>query len=967
MKHRLSLLILMVATFAMTASAYTYYSNVEIGNFKYSQLALASSSSEENIAYLKGLSSTASTSLTTLDIPGYVTYNGNRYRVTQINQQAFENNTKITTVNFGYGVENINGYVFNGCTSLKYVNLPSSVKEIGQFVFQNCTSLLVVAFAGEKAPKIYDYTFNLSSTTKRASTATYRGMNALKADANWLAAFGASNILRNYGYMVSDFKVYNSTNGCWQYYTIKNGVPYNGNSSNPAVRSSCVLVGATFTDGSNNKISLPQSVSNSDNNAPGGYKFYGVADSAFMNNTAIKEVVNNNTMAYKIGVRSFYGCSSLTGADVPVDTIGDYAFYNCSNLATVNFATSLSNLVYLGSYAFGACGFTGTVTIPATTKLISYAPFYSCPSLQKIAVDANNTNYCSYKDALYNKAKTMLYQIPCQWQYGKNGDDIDNNITDFPETLQRVLQYAASGTNIKYLYLPYNVKYIDKYAFQNCKYLFIVHLPSSVTTVEDYAFKGCDGIRVVYLNKSTPPNHVYFDYDLMWDWHLIDLYVPYDGEVAYQNSSSLSTSWWRFNIKIGTYDHTNCYDIATGGVRYTVTSEEGYSHNGFTGDGTLKVVGIASGTRTIPPTLNYGGRTYVPYIIGEYAAFSEEGSYTINQAQSISIIQEGAFAGKKLTNFPFINLERIRKYAFAQNEMNFDLDLTNFQYLVDIGYGAFEGSGITKFVSPISTSVDIGGYAFNDCQNLHEMFLYDATTGTNFIGNNASDFKCWINYRKLKGYLASGQYSTSVIRPYLRLDSEWQSFSCYKPINFQGTGVEAYTATAYDKNQKKATLSNVAKLEEKNGAVVHGNVGSYYRLNYATGSNLTTSQYLKAVNSSGYEYFSTNKSYYEINATKPQFDKITEAPFFDAGSSYLELNTSDTGGATTIYTNLSGTVVVPGDVNGDGSVNVTDVTALVNMILGVIPKDTARGDIDGNGTVNVSDVTALVNIILGIN
>jgi hypothetical protein len=37
------------------------------------------------------------------------------------------------------------------------------------------------------------------------------------------------------------------------------------------------------------------------------------------------------------------------------------------------------------------------------------------------------------------------------------------------------------------------------------------------------------------------------------------------------------------------------------------------------------------------------------------------------------------------------------------------------------------------------------------------------------------------------------------------------------------------------------------------------------------------------------------------------------------------------------------------------------------MILGVIPKDIARGDIDGNGTVNVSDVTALVNIILGIN
>ena len=55
---------------------------------------------------------------------------------------------------------------------------------------------------------------------------------------------------------------------------------------------------------------------------------------------------------------------------------------------------------------------------------------------------------------------------------------------------------------------------------------------------------------------------------------------------------------------------------------------------------------------------------------------------------------------------------------------------------------------------------------------------------------------------------------------------------------------------------------------------------------------------------------------------------------------------------------------IHGDVNGDGAVNVSDVTTLVNMILGVIPKNEERADVDGNGTVNVSDVTALVNIIL---
>ena len=55
---------------------------------------------------------------------------------------------------------------------------------------------------------------------------------------------------------------------------------------------------------------------------------------------------------------------------------------------------------------------------------------------------------------------------------------------------------------------------------------------------------------------------------------------------------------------------------------------------------------------------------------------------------------------------------------------------------------------------------------------------------------------------------------------------------------------------------------------------------------------------------------------------------------------------------------------VVGDVNRDGKVNISDVTALVNIILGrkaSIPE----ADVNNDGTVNISDVTALVNIILG--
>ena len=55
-----------------------------------------------------------------------------------------------------------------------------------------------------------------------------------------------------------------------------------------------------------------------------------------------------------------------------------------------------------------------------------------------------------------------------------------------------------------------------------------------------------------------------------------------------------------------------------------------------------------------------------------------------------------------------------------------------------------------------------------------------------------------------------------------------------------------------------------------------------------------------------------------------------------------------------------------GDVNDDGKVNASDVTALINQILGIEPMDSDLGDVNGDGRVNVSDVAALINIILGI-
>ena len=61
-----------------------------------------------------------------------------------------------------------------------------------------------------------------------------------------------------------------------------------------------------------------------------------------------------------------------------------------------------------------------------------------------------------------------------------------------------------------------------------------------------------------------------------------------------------------------------------------------------------------------------------------------------------------------------------------------------------------------------------------------------------------------------------------------------------------------------------------------------------------------------------------------------------------------------------------GASYIPGDANGDGNVNVTDIVEIVNDILGHPSDkfDPIAADVNGDGKVNVTDIVMVVNIIL---
>ena len=60
--------------------------------------------------------------------------------------------------------------------------------------------------------------------------------------------------------------------------------------------------------------------------------------------------------------------------------------------------------------------------------------------------------------------------------------------------------------------------------------------------------------------------------------------------------------------------------------------------------------------------------------------------------------------------------------------------------------------------------------------------------------------------------------------------------------------------------------------------------------------------------------------------------------------------------------------VVPADVNGDGTLNVTDVTLLVDILLGAATiEDGMTPDVNGDGDLNITDLTSLIDMLLGAN
>ena len=105
------------------------------------------------------------------------------------------------------------------------------------------------------------------------------------------------------------------------------------------------------------------------------------------------------------------------------------------------------------------------------------------------------------------------------------------------------------------------------------------------------------------------------------------------------------------------------------------------------------------------------------------------------------------------------------------------------------------------------------------------------------------------------------------------------------------------------------------------------------------------------------EWFPTAAGECVVNLTIEIFDKT-------GGFPPVYLHKAWGPSLTLQFVNNDAPQPIVGDVNGDGEVNISDVNAVIKIILG---GEGANGDVNGDHEVNISDVNAIIKIILNQN
>ncbi|MGM9830222.1 MAG: leucine-rich repeat protein, partial [Muribaculaceae bacterium] len=619
-------------------------------------------------------------------------------------------------------------------------------------------------------------------------------------------------------------------------------------------------------------------------------------------------------------------------------SIGDHAFYGCSGLTSVSIPNSVTSI---GESAFCYCSSLASITIGKSVTSIGGGAFFNCSGLTSIIVDSENQIYDSRENcnAIIETASNKLL-------YGSNNTIIPNSVASIGGSAF----YGCSGlTSVS---IPNSVASIGGSAFYGCSGLTSVSIPNSVNSIGTYAFHGCSGLTSITIGNSV--------------------------------------------TSIGDWAFSYC--------------------SGLTSVISKAVTPPACGDEVFSTSPTYRTPLIVPSIAKEaYKAASTWSNFS-NYAEPESKITNASFnynesyvvIGNPLQlNVKVTPVDATFADVLQWSSSNPDVATVDNNGLVTaITKGDAEIIATTCDGSNLSTSCIIKVLESNDevLAALNALVAKAETLYKNSVeGDRIGDYtpgaraELFASIESVKSKISESMSADEITACTNEINAAIQLFESKKVTNGEDTDVSLHENIIFVENAEAFVGKSVTLSLKMNNTIVP--VGFQCDFYAPSKTSVPTDEDgFYAIDLSTERTTASRHNIFESGLQKDGGIRILAAstrnyPFagnegevititlnvdadLEEGEYPLILRNviisdaqSNTYSVDYVKSTLTVSDYTPGDVNGDGSINIGDVTAVVSHIMGAetnvfIEK---AADVTGDGSVNIGDLTGIVGMIIGGN